>query len=81
MCWSVVRGGSSTISKAGLGRSQDEMVAAWLEEWSDRQDRDPGGELRIGDWIPAQLAHVVGPERAEALLSASRLRRWDLPPH
>jgi hypothetical protein len=67
--------------QAGLGRSQDEMVAAWLEEWSDRQDRDPGGELRIGDWIPAQLAHVVGPERAEALLSASRLRRWDLPPH
>jgi hypothetical protein len=65
--------------QAGLGRSQDEMVTAWLEEWAGLQDRDPDGGLHIGDWIPDQLAHVVGPERAEAALSASRLRRWDLP--
>ena len=64
---------------AGLGRTQDEMIAAWLEDWSAHQDEDPDGTLRIGDWIPAQLAHVVGPERAEAALRASRLRRWDLP--
>jgi hypothetical protein len=64
--------------EAGLGRSQDDMIAAWLEEWAGHQDRSDSGR-RIGDWIPAQLAHVVGPERAEAALSASRLRRWDLP--
>jgi hypothetical protein len=66
---------------AGLGRSQDEMIDAWLEDWSVHQDRDPDGELHIGDWIPAQLAHVVGRPRAEAALNRSRLRRWDLPPH
>jgi len=65
---------------ARLGRSQDEMIAAWLEDWSVHQDGDPDGAVRIGDWIPAQLAHVVGPERAERALRASRLRRWDLPP-
>jgi hypothetical protein len=65
---------------AGLGRSQDEMIAAWLEEWAGHRDRSESGR-RVGDWIPAQLAHVVGPERAEAALDASRLRRWDLPPH
>jgi hypothetical protein len=59
-------------------RSQDEMIAAWLEEWARHQDRSDSGR-RVGDWIPAQLAHVVGPERAEAALRASRLRRWDLP--
>jgi hypothetical protein len=64
---------------AGLGRSQDEMIAAWLEEWAAHQDRGPDNSLRIGDWIPAQLAHVVGAQRAEAALNASRLRRWDLP--
>jgi hypothetical protein len=64
---------------AGLGRSQEEMIAARLEDWSARQDQDPEGELRIGEWIPAQLAHVVSPERAETALGASRLRRWDLP--
>jgi hypothetical protein len=63
--------------QAGLGRSEDEMVAAWLEAWAGHQDRSVSGR-RIGDWIPAQLAHVVGRERAEAALSASRLRRWDL---
>jgi hypothetical protein len=56
------------------------MIAAWLEDWSEQQDNDPDGGLRIGDWIPAQLIHVVGRERAEAALGASRLRRWDLPP-
>jgi hypothetical protein len=65
---------------ARLGASQDAMIAAWLEDWSEHQDRDPDGELRIGDWIPAQLAHVVGAQRAEAALSASRLRRFDSPP-
>jgi len=55
------------------------MIAAWLEDWAEHQDRDPEGTHRIGDWIPAQLAHVVGPERAEAALRASRLRRWPLP--
>jgi hypothetical protein len=63
--------------QAGLGRSQEEMIAAWLEEWAGHQDRSESGR-RVGDWIPAQLAHVVGPERAEAALRASRLRRWDL---
>jgi hypothetical protein len=62
-----------------LDQTQDEMIAAWLEAWSEHQDRDPEGTHRIGDWIPAQLAHVVGPERAEAALRASRLRRWSLP--
>jgi hypothetical protein len=66
--------------QALLGRREEEMIAAWLEAWAGHQDRSDSGR-RIGDWIPAQLAHVVGPERAEALLSASRLRRWDLPPH
>ena len=77
----VLVGGSQRFIddlEAGLGRSQDEMIAAWLEEWAGHQDRSDSGR-RIGDWIPAQLAHVVGPERAEAALSASRLRRWDLP--
>jgi hypothetical protein len=78
----VLVGGSEKFIddlSAGLGKTQDEMIAAWLEDWSEHQDRDPDGELRIGDWIPAQLAHVVGPERAEVTLGASRLRRWDLP--
>jgi hypothetical protein len=78
----VLVGGSQRFIddfEAGLGRSQDDMIAAWLEEWAGHQDRDPDGGLHIGDWIPAQLAHVVGPERAEAALSASRLRRWDPP--
>jgi hypothetical protein len=64
--------------EAELGRSQDEMIAAWLEEWAGHEDRSDDGR-RVGDWIPAQLAHVVGSERAEAALGASRLRRWDLP--
>jgi hypothetical protein len=78
----VLVGGSQRFIddfEAGLGRSQDDMIAAWLEERAGHQDRDPDGGLHIGDWIPAQLAHVVGPERAEAALSASRLRRWDPP--
>jgi hypothetical protein len=62
---------------AGLGRGQDAMISAWLEDWSGHQDQDPDGRLRIGDWIPAQLAHIVGPERAERALGGSRLRRWD----
>jgi hypothetical protein len=77
----VLVGGSQRFIhelEARLGRSQDEMIAAWLEEWAGYQDRSDSGR-HIGDWIPAQLAHVVGPERAEAALSESRLRRWDLP--
>jgi hypothetical protein len=77
----VLVGGSQRFIddlEAGLGRSQDEMIAAWLEEWAGHQDRSVSGR-RVGDWIPAQLAHVVGPERAEAALGVSRLRRWDLP--
>ena len=62
---------------AGLGRGQDAMISAWLEEWARHQDQDPDGRLRIGDWIPAQLAHIVGPERADRALGGSRLRRWD----
>lgn len=60
---------------AGLGRGQDAMVSAWLEDWSAHQDQDPDDRLRIGDWIPAQLAHIVGSQRAERALSSSRLRR------
>jgi hypothetical protein len=77
----VLVGGSQQFIddlEAGLGRSQEEMVAAWLEAWAGHQDRSVSGR-RIGDWIPAQLAHLVGPERAEAALRASRLRRWPLP--
>jgi hypothetical protein len=80
----VLVGGSEQFIadlSAGLAQTQDEMIVSWLEDWSEHQDQDPDGGLRIGDWIPAQLAHVVGPERAEAALRASRLRRWDLPPH
>jgi hypothetical protein len=78
----VLAGGSEQFIadlSAGLAWNQDEMIAAWLEDWSEHQDRDPEGVHRIGAWIPAQLAHVVGPERAEAALRASRLRRWPLP--
>lgn len=64
---------------AALPCTQEEMIAAWLEDWSEHQDRDPDGDHRIGDWIPAQLAHIIGGERAEAALNASRLRRWPLP--
>lgn len=66
---------------AGLGRGTDAMISAWLEGWSGHQDQDPDGRLRIGDWIPAQLAHIVGSERAERALSSSRLRRWSSPAH
>ncbi len=76
----VLAGGSEQfITKLlqGLGRSQDKMIAAWLHDYAEAQDPSPEDGRRVGDWIPAQLAHVVGPARAERALSASKLRRWD----
>lgn len=73
----VVVGGSERFVAGlahGLGRDPEAMIADWLEHWAVAQSQDPDGSLGIADWVPAQLAHVVGAERAERALRASRLR-------
>lgn len=84
------------LAARNLHRIVDRVVRApnWLLEiqvLSDRAElilairgaREVGLNELAGRYqrIPAQLAHVVGRPRAEAALSQSRLRRWDLPAH
>lgn len=68
-------------SVRGLAWTRDEMIAAWLEAWSEHQDRDPEGAHRIGSatGCPRSLRTSSDPNEPEAALSASRLRRWPLP--
>ena len=73
----VVAGGSGGFVDRllrGLGRDEDEMIAAWLDDWAQVQTGAMDGGRRIAEWLPAQLVHVVGPDRAERALRASRLR-------
>lgn len=49
------------------------MIAAWLDDWAQTQHGAIDGGRHIADWVPDQLAHVVGQERAERALRASRL--------
>lgn len=58
----------------GLGRDEDEMIAEWLDVRAEAQRGAVDGGRHIAQWVPEQLVHVVGPERAERALRASRLR-------
>jgi hypothetical protein len=72
----VVAGGSQPFIAAllgALGRDEDGMIAAWLDGLADIQGGTADGGRKIAAWAPAQLRHVVGPERAARALAASRL--------
>jgi hypothetical protein len=50
------------------------MIAAWLSHWADVQARAPAASAETAAWVSDQLADIVGPQRAERALQASRLR-------
>lgn len=73
----VIVGGSEPFIERllrALGRDEDEMIAAWLDYWADVQERAPEASAETAAWVSDQLAHIVGPQRAERALHASRLR-------
>jgi hypothetical protein len=45
-----------------------------LDDWAEVQTGAVDCGRHIARWVPEQLVHVVGPERAERALRASRLR-------
>jgi hypothetical protein len=75
--YAVAGGSEPFIAKLlqALGRNEDEMIATWLDELANAQRGAADGGRHIAEWAPEQLAHIIGPERAERALRSSQLLR------
>ncbi len=72
----AVAGGSERFIErllCALGRDEDAMINAWLNRWADVQALSREASLETAAWVSDQLTHIVGPQRAEHAIRASRL--------
>lgn len=82
--WGVITDDENRASAAGdramvegLGRlssASEGAVRTWLDGWAENQARHPE-ETDVAGWIPAHLAHLFGPERAQTLLAGTSFAR------